>query len=183
MRLPTGITLFRRIGHFLAMRQTKFASVWLFMQCAISMPVQVEAATLLQVEVANHVFYVQDGSDQNLWSTQAHPAQSGHLRTFTTFLGIGDIVAVNGTPSRYGESPDLSSLDRRPISFAGGPVTPEISILEPEGGNEYATWNSLGQRTGRWMHVNKQCCRGFCPDGFCLENRNRELRSLSLRGI
>jgi hypothetical protein len=69
------------------------------MLCAIGMPVQLEAATLLQVEVANYVFYVQDGSDQTLWSTQAQPTQSGPLRTFTTFLGIGDIVAVNGTPA------------------------------------------------------------------------------------
>jgi hypothetical protein len=33
---------------------------------------RIEAATFLQVEVANYVFYVQDGSDQTFWPTQAH---------------------------------------------------------------------------------------------------------------
>ena len=99
MRLPSRNTRFREIGDLLGMRRTKFASGWLIMLCAAAMPVRIEAATLLQVEVANYVFYVQDGSDQTLWSTQAQPTQSGPLRTFSTFLAIGDVVAINGAPA------------------------------------------------------------------------------------
>jgi hypothetical protein len=82
------------------MKQAKFASGWLIMLCAVSIPQRVQAVTLLQVEVENFVFYVDDGSDQTRWSTQAQQTQSTLGRTFATFVGIGDIVAINGNPAR-----------------------------------------------------------------------------------
>ena len=59
-----------------------------------------QAATVLQVEVANYVFYVPDGSPQALWYTQPQVTQTPPFGAFSYFVGIGDIVAINGKPAR-----------------------------------------------------------------------------------
>jgi hypothetical protein len=99
MQLPTGNTLFRGISDLLAMRRMKFALGWLIMLCAAAMPLRIQAATLVQVEVANFVFYVDDGSGQTSWATQVQATPGTLGRTFATFVGIGDIVAINGKPA------------------------------------------------------------------------------------
>ena len=91
MRLPISRDL-------LALSRTKFASGWLVMLC-VAMPLRVQAATLLQVEVANFVFYVDDGSGQASWATQTQATPGTPGRTFASFVGIGDIVAINGKPA------------------------------------------------------------------------------------
>src|SRR5438128_6869474 len=56
-------------------------------------------AVLLQVEVDNVVLYVNDVSDQSTFATVTTATTAG-TRTFGTSLLIGDIVAVNGIPSK-----------------------------------------------------------------------------------
>jgi hypothetical protein len=56
---------------------------------------------VLEVEVANRIFYVADTPDITKFATVPNPVfPLGPGHTFATVIGIGDIVAVNGKPAK-----------------------------------------------------------------------------------
>jgi hypothetical protein len=67
---------------------------------------QVAPATTLQVDVENFVVYTYDVTDSSRFATDQSRTtsslglQQGGLRTFTPFIGIADIIAVNGTAAK-----------------------------------------------------------------------------------
>jgi hypothetical protein len=67
---------------------------------------QVAPSIILQVDVENFVVYTYDISDSSKFATDQNRTisslglQAGGLRTFTPFIGIADIVTVNGTPAK-----------------------------------------------------------------------------------
>jgi hypothetical protein len=99
MPFLVGMNSITKIGERSGMSRLPFILGWLIMFCAASLPLRIQAATLLQVEVANFVFYVDDGSGQTNWATQVQATPGTLGRTFATFVGIGDIVAINGKPA------------------------------------------------------------------------------------
>ena len=99
MQRSMRLTSIAKVGERPGMRRMLLGLGWLTMVCALAVPLRVEAATLLQVEVANFVFYVDDGSGQASWATQVQATPGTLGRTFATFVGIGDIVAINGKPA------------------------------------------------------------------------------------
>jgi hypothetical protein len=100
MPLPTGMTSITKVGERLGMNRIPFNLAGLIMLCAAALPLRIQSATLLQVEVVNFVFYVDDGSGQANWATQVQATPGTLGRTFASFVGIGDIVAINGKPAR-----------------------------------------------------------------------------------
>jgi hypothetical protein len=75
---------------------------------ALSQPgwAQVVPSVTLQLDVENFVVYTYDVTDYSKFATDLNKTtsllglQQGGLRTFTPFIGIADIVAVNGVPAK-----------------------------------------------------------------------------------
>src|SRR5579871_3166352 len=71
---------------------------------AFSQPVLAQVATpsILEIDVANNVLYLQDTSAVSKFATDPKAATViGHGTTnFNLGIGIGDIVAVNGQPAK-----------------------------------------------------------------------------------
>ena len=76
-----------KVVELLGMSRMPFILGWLIMLCAAAMPLRIQAATFLQVEVANFVFYVDDGSGQTSWATQVQATPGTLGRAFATFVG------------------------------------------------------------------------------------------------
>src|SRR5260370_17471110 len=67
--------------------------------CAAAYPqlglAQVEAPSILQIDIANHVLYLED-SDVSKFGTDPHVTTTVHVGNFQRGSAIADIVAVNG---------------------------------------------------------------------------------------
>jgi uncharacterized protein (TIGR03437 family) len=57
-------------------------------------------ATVLEIDVVNSVFYFYDTGDYPKWATDPAPTASVPSKNFSHFIGIGDIVAVNGESAK-----------------------------------------------------------------------------------
>jgi hypothetical protein len=65
------------------------------------------------------VFYVPDGSAQTQWFTQSQVTQTPPFGTFSYFIGIGDIVAINGKPARGTYIQRAVNINSAPNPMAG----------------------------------------------------------------
>ena len=87
-------------------RRTVVATVLCALACSQPGLAQVVPSTTLQVDVENFVVYTYDVTDQSKFATDQSKTtsslglQQGGLRTFTPFIGLADIVAVNGFPAK-----------------------------------------------------------------------------------
>jgi hypothetical protein len=83
-------------------RRTVLATALCALACSQPGLAQVAPSITLQVDVENFVVYTYDVTDNSKFATDQSRTtsslglQQGGLRTFTTFIGIADIVAVNG---------------------------------------------------------------------------------------
>src|SRR2546427_9531452 len=59
---------------------------------------QTAPAPILTVDIGNTVFYVNDVSDYSKLAIDSNPTSATIPKNFHSFLGIADIVAVNGQP-------------------------------------------------------------------------------------
>ena len=57
-------------------------------------------ATVLEIDVVNYVNYHYDTGDYPKWATDPAQTAGGLSNNFFYFIGIGDIVAVNGKPAK-----------------------------------------------------------------------------------
>jgi hypothetical protein len=76
------------------------AFVWLAARCQPALAQQAVQASMLQIEVQNVVRYNEDLSDVTKFATNPSVTPSTLARNFYEIILIGDIVAVNGSPSR-----------------------------------------------------------------------------------
>src|SRR5712692_5752360 len=87
-------------------RRNALATALCALACSQPALAQVAPPTTLQVDVENFVVYTYDVTDSSRFATDQSRTtsslglQQGGLRTFTTFIGIADIVAVNGMPAK-----------------------------------------------------------------------------------
>ncbi len=61
---------------------------------------QTAPAAILTVDVGNTVFYVNDVSDYSKFAIDANPTTAISPKNFISFIGIADIVTVNGQPAK-----------------------------------------------------------------------------------
>jgi uncharacterized protein (TIGR03437 family) len=95
--------------------------------CAGSLPLalaaQVPNASLLKVEIQNHRIYLFDVPPSEVGkSSVAMPLAASAPGTFYSWVGIGDIVAVNGTPVKGTVFERSMTLNARPNATAGGAI-------------------------------------------------------------
>jgi hypothetical protein len=67
------------------------------MLMSFSLAAQSPAPSLLRIDVTNHTIYVYD-TDQSRWATTPSKLTRGQPKVFESWLAIGDIVSINGSP-------------------------------------------------------------------------------------
>src|SRR5216684_5929996 len=93
-----------RLSHF--SRRTALATALCALACSQPGLAQVALPITLQVDVEGFVVYTYDVTDSSKFATDQSRTtsslglQQGGLRTFTPFIGIADIIAVNDTPAK-----------------------------------------------------------------------------------
>ena len=80
---------------------------------------QAAPGTVLEIDVVNHVNYLYDAGDYPKWATDPAPTVSVLPNNFFYFIGIGDIVAVNGTPAKGAFILRNTALNLRPAPAPG----------------------------------------------------------------
>jgi uncharacterized protein (TIGR03437 family) len=81
---------------------------------------QTAPAAILKIEIENYAAYVDDATDSaKLASDPSAAPSSAAGKTFATFLGIADIVAVNGKPAKGTWVVKGTRLNMRPDASAG----------------------------------------------------------------
>ena len=80
--------------------KTAFATALCALACSQLGLAQIPPASILQIDVANNVLYLQDTSDVSKFATDPKATTvAGHgSNNFNLAIGIADIVAVNGQP-------------------------------------------------------------------------------------
>jgi uncharacterized protein (TIGR03437 family) len=76
-------------------------------------------ATVLEIDVANAVNYENDTGDYSKLATDASPTVGVASKNFFHFVGIGDIVAVNGKPAKGVFILRNTALNLRPTPTPG----------------------------------------------------------------
>lgn len=84
---------------------------------------QIPAKASLDITANNYVFYVNDASDFSKLSSNPAQQAAPTLRTFSTWLGIGDITTINGEPARGTFTVRGTTLNYSPAGLAGSPAT------------------------------------------------------------
>src|ERR1700681_3030226 len=86
-----------RRGQNMLLRHWKTALATALCAAAFSQPglAQVAAPSILQIDIANHVLYLED-SDVSKFGTDPHVTTTVHVGNFQRGSAIADIVAVNG---------------------------------------------------------------------------------------
>jgi len=74
--------------------------ITLMVLTAAALPAQSPRVVMLDVLVENLVSYRLDVADPNTLATARGPVSPAPIRTFQEFVGIGDIVSVNGKPAK-----------------------------------------------------------------------------------
>jgi uncharacterized protein (TIGR03437 family) len=93
-------TIVRCFGSLVASRLlTVAASVAVVGLVASAAAGQVPTASLLQIDVKDHTIYVFD-VDRGVWATNPAKLSRQAPKTFESWIGIGDIVSINGAPAR-----------------------------------------------------------------------------------
>lgn len=102
---------------------------------------QVPASSLLQIDVKDHTIYVLDG-DRALWATSPAKLTRQPPKTFETWVGLGDIVSVNGSPAKgtvfessmtITSSPSVTPGQAIGDSPRGGLYQWNLDLLQPNG--------------------------------------------------
>jgi uncharacterized protein (TIGR03437 family) len=98
-----------------------------------SLAAQIPNASLLQIEIQNHRLYVFD-ADPSKVGKSSTPLDRAVPSTFESWIGIGDIVSVNGNPVKGTVFEKSMTLNARPNA------TPGQSIADVNGAGLYE-WN------------------------------------------
>ncbi len=93
---------------------------------------QVPPASILQIDVANNVLYLQDTSDVSKFATDPKATTVvGHGTTnFNLGVGIADIVAVNGQPVKGTHIRSAQNIFSSTAPAAGGAIADTVRVAQ-----------------------------------------------------
>ncbi|MBI4464551.1 MAG: hypothetical protein HY647_07595 [Acidobacteria bacterium] len=80
---------------------------------------QVAPATILEIQTENYVSYVNDVFDLSRLATDPNRTTPPEVRTFSTLVGVADIVAVNGRPAKGTWVARVTGVRLRPTLTSG----------------------------------------------------------------
>ena len=84
------------------MIRTTFGLSWIALAIVgmTSRPSAAQTPTVIQIDIENYAYYYADNPDYSKLAGTEQAVPPVSTKTFSSFIGLADIVRVNGTPAR-----------------------------------------------------------------------------------
>jgi uncharacterized protein (TIGR03437 family) len=133
MKNTTRLNTLRRARNRLRLRwKTTLAMVLCVAACTRLGLAQIPPASILQIDVANNVLYLQDTSDVSKFATDPKATTvAGHgSNNFNLGVGIADIVAVNGQPVKGTHIRSAQNFFSSTAPAPGGAIADTVRVAQ-----------------------------------------------------